>query len=84
MREIRPRPWDLIDRLGNTPFMPEGRDQPAMSTGKVIPEPIDKRQPFDAAAWRAALGEYQDIPFMEDGRDQGTIADDENSGGGGS
>jgi hypothetical protein len=82
MREIRPMPWGLIDRLGDTPFMPEGRDQPAMPAGKVIPEPIDEQQRFDAAAWRAALGEYQDIPFMEDGRDQGTITDDENSGGG--
>jgi hypothetical protein len=84
MREIKPMPRDLIDRLGDTPFMPEGRDQPVMPAGNVIPEPIDKLQPFDAAAWRATLGEYQDIPFMEDGRDQGTITDDENSRGGGS
>lgn len=45
---------------------------------KVILEPIEKK-PFDAAAWRAALEEYRDIPFMEDGRDQGTILDDDNA-----
>ena len=84
MREIRPMPWDLIDRLGDTPFMPEGRDQPATPVGKVIPKPIDKQPRFDAPAWRAALAEYQDIPFMADGRDQGTIAGDDNSGGDGS
>ena len=39
-------------------------------------EPIEKK-PFDAAAWRAGLEEYQHIPFMEDGRDQGTIVDDD-------
>lgn len=43
---------------------------------KVILEPL-KKQPFDAAAWRAMLREYGDIPFMEDGRDQGTILDDD-------
>jgi hypothetical protein len=84
MREIGPMPWNLIDRLGDTPIMPEGRDQPAMPAGKVMPEPIEGQQPFDAAAWRSALAEYRDIPFMEDGRDQGTIVDDENSKGGGS
>jgi antitoxin VapB len=46
---------------------------------KVILEPIDKK-PFDAAAWRAGLAEYWDIPFMEDGRNQGTIVDCPNSG----
>ena len=40
---------------------------------KVILEPVEKR-PFDAAAWRAGLEEYRHIPFMEDGRDQGTSA----------
>jgi hypothetical protein len=84
MREIRPMPWNLIDRLGDTPFMPEGRDQPAMPAGKVNPESIDEQQRFDAAAWRASLAEYQHIPFMEDGRDQGTIVDDRNLRGGGS
>ena len=43
---------------------------------RVILEPL-KKQPFDAAAWRAKLEEYRDIPFMEDGRDQGTILDAE-------
>jgi antitoxin MazE len=37
---------------------------------KVILEPVDKK-PFDAAAWRAGLEDFRDIPFMEDGRDQG-------------
>jgi hypothetical protein len=83
MPRVRPMPWDLIDRFGDTPFMPDGRDQPAMPADTAMPEPIDK-PPFDAAAWRAALNEYRDIPFMEDGRDQGTVIDDGNSGGGGS
>lgn len=43
---------------------------------KVILEPLRKK-PFDAAAWCAKLEEYRDIPFMEDGRDQGTILDDD-------
>ena len=41
---------------------------------KVILEPLVRR-PFDAAAWQAGLDQYRDIPFMEDGRDQGTIVD---------
>ncbi len=32
---------------------------------KVILEPAEKK-PFDAAAWRAKLEEYRDIPFMEE------------------
>ena len=43
---------------------------------KVVLEPIEKK-PFDATAWRAMLEEYRDIPFMEDGREQGTIVDDD-------
>lgn len=43
---------------------------------KVILEPLKKPR-FDAEAWRARLREYQHIPFMEDGRDQGTILDDD-------
>lgn len=39
---------------------------------KVILEPLC-RKPFDAAAWRAALDRLHDIPFMEDGRDQGIL-----------
>jgi antitoxin VapB len=34
--EIRPMPWDQIDRLGDRPFMPEGRDQPAMPADRVV------------------------------------------------
>ena len=37
---------------------------------KVVLEPFEKK-PFDAAAWRVSLQEFRDIPFMEDGRDQG-------------
>jgi antitoxin VapB len=37
----------------------------------VILEPVEKK-PVDAAAWRTKLEEYRDVPFMEDGRDQGT------------
>lgn len=29
-------PWDLIDGLSDIPFMPEGRDQPAMPPDKDI------------------------------------------------
>ena len=28
-------PWALIDQLGDTPFMPEGREQPEMPTDRV-------------------------------------------------
>jgi antitoxin VapB len=45
---------------------------------KVILEPLGKK-PFDAARWRAGLEEYRDIPFMQDGRDQGTIVDDDDA-----
>jgi antitoxin VapB len=34
--ETRPMPWDQIDRLGDLPFMPEGRDQPAMPADRVV------------------------------------------------
>ena len=50
---------------------------------KVILEPAEKKS-FDAGTWRARLEEYRHIPFMEDGRDQGTILDDRNLEGGGS
>lgn len=52
-------------------FRFEGTEVRVSKVGdKVILEPVD-RKPFDAAAWRASLQEFQDIPFMEDGRDQG-------------
>jgi antitoxin VapB len=58
-------------------FRFEGTEVRVSKVGdKVILEPIEKK-PFDAAAWRARLAEYQHIPFMEDGRDQGTIVDDD-------
>src|SRR6267154_528625 len=44
--------------------------------GKVVLEPIEKK-PFDAGAWRTMLEEYRNIPFMEDGRELGTILDDD-------
>ncbi|MDO8398741.1 MAG: hypothetical protein Q7T45_13065 [Bradyrhizobium sp.] len=34
--EPGPMPWDQIDRLGDTPFMPGGRDQPAMPADRVV------------------------------------------------
>jgi antitoxin VapB len=56
-------------------FRFEGTEVRVSKVGdKVILEPVEKK-PFDAAAWRARLEEYRDIPFMEDGRDQGTIVD---------
>jgi antitoxin VapB len=60
-------------------FRFEGSEVRVSKVGdKVILEPL-KKQPFDAAAWRARLEEYRNIPFMEDGRDQGTILDDDNA-----
>ena len=60
-------------------FRFEGSEVRVSKVGnKVILEPL-KKQPFDAAAWRAKLEEFRDIPFMEDGRDQGTILDDDNA-----
>ena len=58
-------------------FRFEGTEVRVSKVGdKVILEPAEQK-PFDAAAWRAGLEEYKDIPFMEDGRDQGTILDDD-------
>jgi antitoxin VapB len=52
-------------------FRIEGAEVRVSKVGdKVILEPTTKK-PFDAAAWRASLEEFRDIPFMEDGRDQG-------------
>jgi antitoxin VapB len=60
-------------------FRFEGSEVRVSKVGdKVILEPL-KKQPFDAAAWRATLEKYRNIPFMEDGRDQGTILDDDNA-----
>jgi antitoxin VapB len=58
MREIRPIPWNLIDRLGDTPFMPEGRDQPDMPAGKMIFQPIDEQQRFDVARGVRGISGY--------------------------
>ena len=30
-----PMPWALIDQTGDSPFMPEGREQPQMPAGRV-------------------------------------------------
>jgi antitoxin VapB len=55
-------------------FRFEGTEVRVSKVGdKVILEPVGKK-PFDAAAWRAGLAEYQHIPFMEDGRDQGQLS----------
>jgi antitoxin VapB len=29
-------PWELIDELGDNPFMPEGREQPQMPSDRVV------------------------------------------------
>jgi antitoxin VapB len=29
-------PWDVIDQLGDTPFMPRGREQPRMPLERVV------------------------------------------------
>lgn len=58
-------------------FRFEGSEVKVSKVGdKVILEPLGKK-PFDAAAWRAELDRFHEIPFMEDGRDQGTIIDDD-------
>jgi antitoxin VapB len=60
-------------------FRFEGTEVQVSKVGnKVILEPI-KKKPFDPVAWRAGLDLYRDIPFMEDGRDQGTIIDDDDA-----
>jgi antitoxin VapB len=60
-------------------FRFEGTEVRVSKVGdKVVLEPVE-RKPFDAAAWRASLEQYWDIPFMEDGRDQGTIVDDDDA-----
>lgn len=58
-------------------FRFEGSEVKVSKVGdKVILEPIG-RKPFDAAAWRAELDRFHSIPFMEDGRDQNTILDED-------
>jgi antitoxin VapB len=39
----------------------------------VLLEPVE----FDVAAWRAELDRYKDIPFMEEGREQPPMPDDD-------
>jgi antitoxin VapB len=41
----------------------------------VLLEPME----FDVAAWFAALDRYKDIPFMEAGREQPAMPDDDPS-----
>jgi antitoxin VapB len=65
-------------------FRFEGSEVKVSKVGdKVILELI-KKEPFDVEAWFARPDKYKDIPFMEDGRDQGTILAYRNSEGGGS
>jgi antitoxin VapB len=60
-------------------FRFEGTEVKVSKVGdKVILEPL-KKAPFDVEAWLAALDQYRDIPFMEDGRDQGSIIDDDHT-----
>jgi len=37
--ESRAMPWALIDETGDKPFMPEGREQPAVPVDRVVFEP---------------------------------------------
>jgi len=39
----------------------------------VLVEPME----FDIDAWLAALGRYRDVPFMEKGREQPPLPDDD-------
>jgi antitoxin VapB len=36
MEALGPMPWALIDQTGDTPFMPEGREQPAMPKDRAV------------------------------------------------
>ncbi|EJC81810.1 LOW QUALITY PROTEIN: virulence-associated protein [Rhizobium leguminosarum bv. trifolii WSM2297] len=29
-------PWEAIDKVGDTPFMPEGREQPSMPADRAV------------------------------------------------
>jgi antitoxin VapB len=31
-----PMPWSVIDALGDKPFMPRGREQPEMPSGRIV------------------------------------------------
>jgi antitoxin VapB len=45
LEPVRPAaamPWDDIDRLGERPFMPEGREQPAINADRAIFEDEDR------------------------------------------
>jgi len=33
-------PWELIDQLGDAPFMPEGREQPEMPADRALFESL--------------------------------------------
>ena len=57
-------------------FCFEGTEVRVSKVGDKIVLESMKKKPFDVAAWRAGFEKYHDIPFMEDGRDQGTIVDD--------
>lgn len=39
----------------------------------VLLEPLE----FDLKAWRAELDQYRDVPFMEEGREQPPMPDDD-------
>jgi antitoxin VapB len=39
----------------------------------VLLEPME----FDVGAWRSALGRYKDVPFMEEGREQPPMPEDD-------
>lgn len=60
-------------------FRFEGKEVRLSKVGdKVIMEPLSKK-PFDAAAWLAELDRYRNIPFMQDGREQGAVIDNANT-----
>jgi antitoxin VapB len=40
---------------------------------KIVLEPME----FDVKVWRAELDKYKDIPFMEEGREQPPMPDDD-------
>lgn len=37
--DVKPMPWDVIDAIGDSSFMGQGRDQPSMPESRVVFDP---------------------------------------------
>jgi hypothetical protein len=51
-------PWDLIDQMGDSPFMPNGREQPGSDESVPIPLSAEEREAIAASKAAAARGEF--------------------------